>query len=137
MKSTTARTALAALALLTVTTTFLAARAQDKPRVTRAEFMRMKLEYSKKVLEGLTLENYDMITKNAKALKTLSEAAEWEVPTIPDVNEYIAFTTEFQKLSDELAKKAAEKNIDGATLTYLKLTMNCVNCHKYVRQIAK
>jgi hypothetical protein len=36
--------------------TFLAAQGQEKPH-TRAEFMRMKLEYSKKVLEGLTLEN--------------------------------------------------------------------------------
>ncbi len=137
MNSHNSRTTLVALTILTLATTFLAAQAQDNPRTTRAEFMRMKLEYSKKVLEGLTLENYTMITKNAKALKTLSEAAEWEVPTIPDVNEYVAFTSEFQKLSDELGKKAAEKNIDGATLTYLKLTMNCVNCHKYVRQIAK
>jgi hypothetical protein len=34
-------------------------------------------------------------------------------------------------------RKAKDKNIDGATLAYLRLTMNCVNCHKYVRQAAK
>ena len=97
----------------------------------------MKLEYSKLVLEGLTMENYATIIKNAKALKTLSEAAEWEVPTIPNAGEYIVFTSEFQRLADELARKAADKNMDGATLAYLRLTMNCVNCHKYVRQTAK
>jgi hypothetical protein len=104
---------------------------------SRAEFMRMKLEYSKKVLEGLTLEDYAMIAKNAKALKVLSEAAEWEVPTIPNATEYVAFTSDFQRLTDELAKTAKDKNIDGATLVYLRLTMNCVNCHKYVRGAAK
>ena len=44
---------------------------------------------------------------------------------------------EFQRLSDEMDRKAKEKTIDGATLAYLRLTMNCVNCHKYVRQVAK
>jgi hypothetical protein len=113
--------------------------AQDgaqKPH-SRAEFMRIKLEYSKKVLEGLTLEDFPAISKNAKALKRLSEAAEWEVPTIPNAPDYLVFTTEFQRLADEMDRKAREKNIDGATLAYLRLTMNCVTCHKYVRQATK
>ena len=108
----------------------------QRPR-SRAEFMRMKLEYSKKVLEGLTLEDYETISKNAKALKRLSEAAEWEVPIIPNATDYVAFTSEFQRLADEMDRKAKDKNIDGATLAYLRLTMNCVTCHKYVRQAAK
>jgi hypothetical protein len=125
------------LAGLALAASFLAARGQEQRTRSRAEFMQMKLEFSKKVLEGLTMENYETIVKNARALKTLSEAAEWEVPTIPNAGEYIVFTTEFQRLADELAKKAREKNMDGATLAYLRLTMNCVNCHKYVRQMAK
>jgi hypothetical protein len=108
----------------------------QRPR-SRAEFMRMKLEYSKKVLEGLTLEDYETISKNAKALRRLSAAAEWEVPTILNATDYVVFTTEFQRLADEMERKAKDKNIDGATLAYLRLTMNCVTCHKYVRQAAK
>ena len=117
--------------------TFVGVRAQEGRQRSRAEFMRLKLEYSKQVLEGLTMENYQTIIKNAQSLKKLSEAAEWEVPTIPNVGEYIVFTTEFQRLTDELVKKAREKNMDGATLAYVRLTMNCVNCHKYVRDTAK
>jgi hypothetical protein len=117
--------------------TFLAARGQEQRPHTRAELMRLKLEYSKNVLEGLILENYPAIIKNAQALKKLSEAAEWEVPTIPNAGEYITFTGEFQRLADELAKKAKEKNMDGATLAYVRLTLNCVNCHKYVREWTK
>jgi hypothetical protein len=104
---------------------------------TRREFMRDKLEFSGKVLEGLTLEDYAMIEKAAKAMKKLSQAAEWEVPTIPSVPEYIVFTSEFQRLADEVAQKARDRNIDGATLAYVKLTMSCVNCHKYVRGQAR
>lgn len=116
---------------------FLSARAQEPRPHSRAEFMRMKLDYSKKILEGLTIEDYTMILKSAQALKKLSQAAEWEVPTIPNAGEYIVFTSEFQRLCDDLGKKAKDSNIDGATLTYLRLTMNCVNCHKYVRSVTR
>ncbi|MHB1557644.1 MAG: hypothetical protein ACYC61_09210 [Isosphaeraceae bacterium] len=116
---------------------FLTARAQEPRPHSRAEFMRMKLDYSKKILEGLTLEDYTAITKSAQALKKLSEAAEWEVPTIPNAGEYVVFTSDFQRLCDELVAKSKDRNIDGATLTYLRLTMNCVNCHKYVRSVTK
>jgi hypothetical protein len=64
-------------------------------------------------------------------------AGEWEVPTIPNATDYVTFTREFQQLTDEMAKKAREKNIDGAALAYLRLTMNCVSCHKYVREVSK
>ncbi|MFO0907702.1 MAG: hypothetical protein U0794_04965 [Isosphaeraceae bacterium] len=100
---------------------------------SRSEFMRQKLEFSKLILEGVTVENYDLITKNARNLRRLSTAAQWEVPTIPNANEYITFTGEFQRLCDDLQASAKEKNLDGATLAYLRLTMSCVNCHKYVR----
>ncbi len=106
---------------------------QDVPKRTRGEMMRQKLEFSKEVLEGLSLEQFAMIEKGARALKKLSEAAEWEVPTIPNATDYVALTSEFQRNAAELAKQAKDRNIDGATLAYLKLTMNCVQCHKFVR----
>jgi hypothetical protein len=114
-------------------------RGQGQPGTppARREFMRQKLEFSKLILEGLTLENYDSIGRNARALKRLSEASEWEVPTIPNAVDYVTFTGEFQRLCDELVAKSKEKNIDGATLAYLRLTMSCVNCHKYVRFAAR
>jgi hypothetical protein len=123
------------LGLATVVLAVLGAEQQRS--TSRAEFMRMKLDYSKKLLEGLVLENYDTISKNAKTLRRLSEAAEWEVPTIPNATDYVAYTGEFEKICDDLVKKCKDKNIDGATLAYVRLTMNCVNCHKYVRETPK
>jgi hypothetical protein len=105
----------------------------ERPGPTRAQFMRKKLEFAKNVLEGLTTEDFPLIAKNAKGLRLLSQAAEWEVPTIPDVENYLAYTAEFQRVTADMAKKAEAKNLDGATLDYVRMTTNCVNCHKYVR----
>ena len=99
--------------------------------------MRTKLEASREILEGLTLEDYALITKGAKALRALSRASEWEVPTIPNADEYVIYTGEFQRLTEELSRKAKDKNIDGATLAYFRLTSSCVNCHKYVRSVTR
>jgi len=110
---------------------------QPAAKRARAEFMRLKLNYSKDALEGLALEQFDTLEKSGKALKRLSEAAEWEVPTIPNVTDYVALTTEFQRHADDLVKQAKKKNIDGATLAYVKLTMSCVQCHKFVRDLGK
>ena len=58
---------------------------------SRHEFMRQKLDYSKLLLEGLAVENYDLITRNARALRRLSTAAQWEVPTIPNATDYVGW----------------------------------------------
>jgi hypothetical protein len=110
---------------------------QPAPIRTRAEFMRQKLDFSKDVLQGLALEQFALIEKSAKALKRLSEAAEWEVPIIPNATDYVAQTSEFQRNTDELAKQAKKGNIEGATLAYFKVTMSCVECHKFVRFATK
>lgn len=110
---------------------------QDAQPGKRSQFMRQKLEYSKRVLEGLALEDYSLVADNARRLKRLSEAAEWQDPVIPNVQEYLPYTNEFQRLADELHKSAKDKNIDGATLAYVQLTMSCVKCHKYVRVVTK
>jgi cytochrome c556 len=126
-------TTILALASLPFVSALSTGRASQQKNQNRSEFMRRKLEFSKNVLEGLSLEQYPMIEKNAKALKVMSQAAEWEVPMIPNATDYVALTSEFQRYTDDLVKAAKQGNIDGATLAYVKLTMNCVQCHKYVR----
>ena len=105
---------------------------QDKPgRIGQAPFMRQKLKFSQNVLEGLALENYPQIAVNAKAMNLLSHAAGWQI--LPGID-YVRYSTEFQRLTSKLTKAANEKNIDSATLAYVQLTINCVNCHQHVRK---
>jgi hypothetical protein len=72
-----------------------------------------------------------MIANNARAMRQLSEDARWQVS--PKIN-YLRLSAEFRDLADELAAKAKGRNLDGATLAYVKLTMNCIKCHQLVRQ---
>ena len=109
--------------------------AKKKPGSNKAAhkmFMRKKLESSQSVLEGLALEDFDLIAKGAKDLKTTSAAAEFMVIRDPIYTEY---ATDFRRVVDKLAKAAKEKRIDGATLAYMDMTMSCVECHKYVRNV--
>jgi cytochrome c556 len=104
----------------------------------RAKFMRSKLEYSKRVLDGLTREDFSEVAASARSLKTLSEAAEWaEAMGRPEAGRYAVYSKQFQALTDALTVKAEAKDLDGATHAYNQLIMNCVNCHKEIRAAKK
>lgn len=94
-------------------------------------FMRPKLDHAQKVLEGLTLEDFNLIREHGKALMRLSEAAEWQVLPGP---EYVRHSEDFQRRVSDMIVAANKENIDAATLAYVQLTMNCVQCHKHVRE---
>lgn len=95
-------------------------------------FMRAKLEHSKKLLEGLALEDFDLIAQQSQDLSLLSQATNWQVL---NTAEYLEQSAEFRRTADALTQAAKEKNLDGAALRYVDLTMKCVNCHKYVRKV--
>src|SRR5712671_6137028 len=59
-----------------------------------AELMRRKLEYSQKVLEGLTTNDFDMIRKSADGLMLVSKSVEWRVLKSP---EYELHSNEFRR----------------------------------------
>jgi hypothetical protein len=93
-------------------------------------FMRRKLDLSKGVLEGLTLEDYALVAKNARELKALSTDAQWRMPPNPD---YLRLTSEFQAYTDDMVREAEARDLDGATLAYVQMTLSCVACHDLVR----
>jgi hypothetical protein len=102
----------------------------DKPDVK--DFMRGKLIHMQKVLEGVTTEDYDLIRKDANQLVLLSHATEWRVLATP---EYQQHSAEFRRAAQAVVDAAKKKNLDGAALAYVDMTMKCVTCHKYVRSV--
>ena len=116
------------IVLVAMGLTFTEARSQQ--RAAPKDFMRSKLDHSQKLLEGLTLEDYDDIAKHAQELSLLSLAASWQVLQTP---EYAQQSLEFRRAADAVVSAAKKKNLDGAALAYVELTMKCINCHKYVR----
>lgn len=105
------------------------AQSSKKSRATK-EFMRDKLELAQGILEGLSVENYDLIISRAQKLSAMSQEADWRVFENPD---YEQQSLAFRRNVDALTKAAKNKNLDGATLAYVRVTMSCVECHKYVR----
>ncbi len=99
-------------------------------RTRMQETMRLKLEQSQRILEGLSLENYGQIAKSGQKLKALTYEARWRVFDNPN---YARQSENFRRSLDALLMAAKENNLDGATLAYMRLTMNCVECHQSIR----
>ena len=93
-------------------------------------FMQRKLDHSKSVLEGLAIEDFAMIAKNAQALSLLSQESNWNVL---NTEEYLQQSRDFRRAVNVITEAAHAKNIDRATLGYIDLTVRCVGCHKYLR----
>jgi cytochrome c556 len=115
-----------------IVTAFLIGSGQSEEPNKVRDFMRVKLSYSQKVLEGLTIEDFDLIAKNSQAMSLLSQATNWQVLTTA---EYLQQSQDFRRTADALTEAARKKNLDGAALAYVELTMKCINCHKYVRGV--
>jgi hypothetical protein len=97
-----------------------------------AAFMRLKLQHSQKLLEGIALEDFASIEKSAQQLSLLSHEENWRVFTTP---EYLRHSEEFRRAVETVREAATKKNVDGAALGYVGMTLNCVQCHKYVRDV--
>jgi len=104
----------------------------DEPKKDRiGDLMKRKLENSQKVLEGLALNDFDKIAHHAEELLTISKEAEWKVIKTP---QYEIHSNDFRRTADGLIKDAKDKNLDGAALNYVELTLTCIKCHKHVRE---
>ncbi len=94
------------------------------------DLMQRKLTASQKVLEGIALGDFDKIGKQADELIAVSKQTEWRVLKTP---QFELHSNDFRRVAENLAKNAQDKNLDGAALSYVELTLTCVKCHKYVR----
>jgi len=109
------------------------AKDKEQPKKTPIQlFMRRKLEATQKVMEGLAVEDYDLIAQGARQLRGISAAADFAV-----VKEalYTQHADEFRRIVDRMERNAKEKRLDGAALAYMDLTMSCIECHRFVRSI--
>jgi hypothetical protein len=95
------------------------------------ELMQRKLQHAQKVLEGVALGDFDRIAAGGGELIEVSKAAEWKVVKTP---QYELYSNEFRRNAESLADAAKARNLDGAALAYVDLTLSCVKCHKHVRE---
>jgi hypothetical protein len=103
---------------------------QDNKKVS--ELMHRKLTYAQRVLEGVAINDFDKITRNAEELVQVSKDVEWQVVKTP---RYEVHSNEFRRAVETMIEKSRDKNLDGAALAYVEMTLTCVKCHKYVREV--
>lgn len=117
----------------------LAARpAQKKKKKPKAgnknpllsKFMRAKLKASSQVLEGLCTEDFALVQKGAKSLHTMSKAEKWRASNDAMYRQY---SLEFRSGVERLEKAAKNKKLDAAALAWTKTTLNCIECHRWVK----
>jgi hypothetical protein len=124
------------LALLAVCVRSATTEAQEKKVIgaptSNAKFMRAKLGHTQSILESLATEDFGQIEKSAQALSLLSYESTWNVF---ETEQYLQHSKEFRRRVEALSRSGKEKNLDGASLAFVELTLNCVNCHKHVRDV--
>lgn len=146
------RTLISAGSVALVTAVFAAgwfvSRAEDKPQpapettkddsesgrddLPLRDYMRKKLAASNQILEGLCTEDAALVLEGAQALNEMSTSERWRVSNDPM---YRQFSGEFRETTQQLVNAAEKKNMDRAALKWMDATMNCIDCHRFVRGI--
>ena len=106
------------------------ALAQPEQGRPAKEFMRDKLQLSQKLLEAVATEDWDLVAANGTKLSAMTGQADWRVFQNPNYDQQSKL---FKQQVDSLVRAAKKKDIDAATLAYVRMTISCVDCHKLVR----
>lgn len=96
------------------------------------KFMQLKLSASTRILEGLMTDDLEAVADNADKLLNMSKGERWRASN--DMM-YLQHSTQFRIAVDDLYKKAEKKSIDGASLAWVNVTMSCIKCHEWVRNV--
>jgi hypothetical protein len=96
--------------------------------------MRDKLVQMNRILEGITLNNFDEVKEAAKTLGMISTATSWHIadPT----PRYERLSKNFQEQAADLERHANERNTDAATLDLVRMNITCTQCHQHMRENA-
>jgi hypothetical protein len=106
---------------------------QDKGKEEPASiWMKQKLSASQNILAGLTKGDFEAIDKNAQSMLVVEYLEKWLRADTPG---YSAKLKDFEYANKSLRLAAREKNLDGATIAYIQLTLSCVHCHKVLRDV--
>jgi hypothetical protein len=103
----------------------------QRPPTSHQLLMRDKLVYSNKGLEGLSMADYGKIAEAGNMLGVIARAA---VMQSNPTEQYLQMNKNFQEQARDLERHAKEKNLDAASMDYMRITLTCVQCHNYIRE---
>ncbi|HXV64476.1 MAG TPA: hypothetical protein VEK15_27510 [Vicinamibacteria bacterium] len=120
-------TGLLSSAGLTVAAVLAFSSGQEGP--TR-KLMEAKAGYAHRLLDAVVQDDFEAIRDQAFRLRAVAETADWRVVDTP---EYTRASDAFVGATERLLDAARESNGDAAALAYLDITLECVHCHRYIR----
>lgn len=103
--------------------------AADSPQTS---FMRLKLQASTSILEGLCTEDMRLVRTGCDQLLKMSLEERWRVS---GDSAYRRYSREFQDAVTELQQEAADEDLHGTCLAWVNVTMKCLKCHEWVRTV--
>jgi hypothetical protein len=99
-----------------------------------SSWMKLKLDYSQKILAGIAKADFDQIVQSAEAMRNLTTVEGFVRGRVPGYSTQLEI---FKDANMELIKQAKRDNVEGATLAFTQITLSCVNCHKKLREESK
>ena len=91
--------------------------------------MRQKLEQSQGMLAAVVTSNWADLERRSEALVRITNDPSWAVLNTP---EYAKQSQAFLRAAENLVDAAKRRDLDAAPAAYVSLTLNCVQCHRYV-----
>ena len=95
-------------------------------------FMHAKLDASNRILEGLVIDDMRKVKSGADELLQMSDAEQWRASN--DML-YLQHSRTFRESVTALREKAGRGSIDGVALAWMDVTLNCIRCHEWVRNV--
>lgn len=96
----------------------------------RQKFMHGKLNMVHQVIDGIAMEDFDLVTKGAMELAALSESATFKSESDPFYRHYSAY---FERAVRDLIAAAESESVERTTFAYVHVTFSCTACHQHVR----
>ncbi len=128
---------LATMSLLAVLMTGDDARAQEETKSKKPPLeltMRSKLDAASKVLEGLAIEDKELVHEGSAILTELSKVEKWQILKSAEYREH---TQSFRSAVKRLDEAAQNGEFAAAQLEWLDVSKRCFDCHNEIRASRK
>jgi Tfp pilus assembly protein FimV len=107
---------------------------QPKNLTSNQALMRDKLAQVNRVLEGITLDDFEQVKESAQTLRMISRATSWHI--VDQTPQYKRLVKNFQEQATDLERHAEERNVEAATLDLVRMNITCTHCHQHMREEA-
>jgi hypothetical protein len=104
-----------------------AGSAPQRPEVN--SIMREKLAHTQKILEAVVTSDWVGLETESRELARLVKDRRWMVLKFP---EYSRHSSAFVRTIEDLHRAAAQRDLDKTPRAYVAVTLQCVECHRYL-----